>query len=51
LTKSPLSLDKFLNPEDETIVNEVEDTFISIVNHYAVPILGKEEESSDEEEV
>jgi hypothetical protein len=46
-----LSLDEFLNPEDETIVDEDEDIFISVVNHYAVAELSEEEESSDEEEV
>jgi hypothetical protein len=46
-----LSLDEFLNPEDETIVDEDEDIFISVVNHYAVARPGKQEESSDEEEV
>jgi hypothetical protein len=45
--KNPLSLDEFLNPEDETIVDKDEDIFISVVNHYAVPRLGEEEESSD----
>jgi hypothetical protein len=46
-----LSLDKFLNLEDEKIVDEDEDIFISVVNHYAVARPGEEEESSDEEEV
>jgi hypothetical protein len=49
--KDPLSLDEFLNPEDETIVDEDEDIFTSVVNNYSVDRLGEEEESSDEEEV
>jgi hypothetical protein len=40
-----------LNPEDEIIVDKDEDIFISVINYYAVPRLGKEEESSDEEKV
>jgi hypothetical protein len=47
---NPLSLNEFLNPEDETIVGKDEDIFTSVVNHYAVATLGEEEESSDEEE-
>jgi hypothetical protein len=49
--KDPLSLDEFLNPEDETIVDEDEDIFASVVNNYSVDRSGEEEESSDEEEV
>ena len=49
--ENPLSLNKFLNPEDETIVNKDEDIFVSVVNHYASARPGEEEESSDEEEV
>jgi hypothetical protein len=40
-----------LNPEDETIVNKDEDIFISVINHYTITRPGKEEESSNEEEV
>ena len=47
--ENPLSLDEFLNPEDETIVDKDEDIFISIVDHYAITRPGEEEESSDEE--
>ena len=47
--ENPLSLDEFLNPEDETIVDEDEDIFTSVVDHYAVISPGEEEESSDEE--
>jgi hypothetical protein len=32
--KNLLSLDEFLNPEDEIIVDKDEDIFISVVNHY-----------------
>jgi hypothetical protein len=46
-----LSLDEFLNPEDEIIVDEDEDIFTSVVNHYTVTKLDEEEESSDKEEV
>ena len=49
LIENPLSLDKFLNPEDETIVDEDEDIFTSVVDHYAIARLGEEEESSNEE--
>ena len=49
--ENPLSIDEFLNPESETIVDEDEDIFISVVNHYAITRPGEEEESSDEEEV
>ena len=51
LIKNPLSLDEFLNPEDEAIFDKDEDIFISVVNHYVIARPGKEEESSDEEEV
>ena len=51
LFENLLSLDEFLNPEDETIVDKNEDIFASIVNHYAITRLGKEEESSDKEEI
>ena len=49
--KDLLSLDEFLNPEAETIVNKDEDIFTSVVNHYAITRPGEEEESSDKEEV
>jgi hypothetical protein len=45
--ESPLSLDEFLNPEDETIVNDI---FAAIVECYSVDQPGKEEQSSDKEE-
>ena len=51
LIENPLSLDEFLNLEDEIIVDDNEDIFASVVNHYAITRLGKEEESSDEEEI
>ena len=51
LIKNPLSLDEFLNLEDETIVDEDEDIFTSVINYHAVPRLGEKEELSDEEEV
>jgi hypothetical protein len=49
--ENPLSLDKFLNPEDETIVNKDKDIFTSVVDYYVVVSLGKKKESSDKEEV
>jgi hypothetical protein len=49
LIENPLSLDEFLNPEDETIADEDEDIFTSVVDHYAIARPGEEEESSDEE--
>jgi hypothetical protein len=48
--ESPLSLDKFLNLEDETIVHNNSDIFTAIVECYSVNQPGKEEEWSDEEE-
>jgi hypothetical protein len=48
--ESPLSLDKFLNPEDETIVNKDGDIFAAVMECYSVDQPGKEEESSDKEE-
>jgi hypothetical protein len=35
-TESPLSLDQFLNPKDETIVNKDSDIFAVIVKCYSV---------------
>jgi hypothetical protein len=49
--ENPLSLNEFLNPENKTIVNKNEDIFTSVVNHYTIVSPGKEEESSDKEEV
>jgi hypothetical protein len=39
--ENPLSLDEFLNLEDETIVNKDKDIFTSVVDHYVVVSLGK----------
>ena len=47
--ESPLPPDEFLNPEDETIVDEDGDIFAAIVECYIVGQPGEEEESSDEE--
>jgi hypothetical protein len=49
--ENPLPLDEFLNPEDEIIVDEDGDIFAAVVANYSVDKPGKEEESSDEEEV
>jgi hypothetical protein len=51
LIENPPSLDEYLNPEDETIFDEDEHIFTSVVNHYTVTRPGEEEESSDEEKV
>jgi hypothetical protein len=48
--ENPISLDEFLNPEDETVVDEDSDIFISVVEHYSAYKPGQEEQSSDEEE-
>ena len=47
--ENPPSLDEFLNPEDETIINKDEDIFTSVIDYYIIIKLGEEEESSDEE--
>jgi hypothetical protein len=46
--ESPLPLDEFLNPEDETIVDDI---LAAVVECYSVDQPGKEEGSSDDEEV
>jgi hypothetical protein len=46
--ESPLPLDEFLNPEDETIVDKDGDIFAEYYSVINQP--GKEEESSDKEE-
>lgn len=48
--ENPLSLDEFLNPENEIIVDKDKDIFTSVVNHYTIARPGEEEESSEEEE-
>jgi hypothetical protein len=48
--ENPLSLDDFLTPNDETIIDKDDDIFESIVEHYSVDKLGEESDSSDEEE-
>lgn len=48
--ESPLSLDEFLNPEDERIVDEDSNTFAAIVECYSVNKPGEKEELSSEEE-
>ena len=49
--ENPPSLDEFLNPEDEVIINKDEDIFTSVVNRYTVARLVEGEELSDEEEI
>ena len=46
-----LPLDKFLNLEDETIVDKDGDIFAAVVECYSVDQPDEEEESSDKEEV
>jgi hypothetical protein len=49
--ENPLSLDEFLNPKDETILDEEGDIFEAIVAAYSSNQADEEGESSDEEEV
>jgi hypothetical protein len=49
--KNPLPLDKFLNPEDKTILDEEDNIFEAIVAAYSSNQANEEGESSDEEEV
>ena len=49
--ENPLPLDEFLNPEDETILDEESDIFEAIVAAYSSNQADEEGESSDEEEV
>jgi hypothetical protein len=49
--ENPLPLDKFLNPEDETILDKEGDIFEAIVAAYSSNQANEEGESSDEEEV
>ena len=49
--KDPLSLNEFLNPESETILDEDSDIFASVVEHYSVDKEGDESYESDTEEV
>ena len=48
--ENPLSLDEFLNPEDEIIIDKDSDIFAAIVEHYSIDKPGEEEESSDKKE-
>ena len=47
--ENPLSLNEFLNPAGETVIDKDDDIFISVVDHYSINKLGEESESSDEE--
>jgi hypothetical protein len=49
--KDLLSLNEFLNPETETILDEDTDIFASVVEHYSVDKEGDESYESDTEEV
>jgi hypothetical protein len=49
--KNPLSLDEFLNPEDEMIIEEEEDIFEAIVDRYTITKSVEEDESSEEENI
>ena len=48
--KNPLSLDKFLNPKDEAILDKEGDIFDAIIAAYSSCQGDKEEESSDDKE-
>jgi hypothetical protein len=48
--ENSLSLDEFLNPKDEAILNKESDIFDTIVAAYSSYQADKEEESSDKEE-
>ena len=48
--KNPLSLDKFLNPKDEAILDKKGDIFDVIIAAYSSCQGDKEEESSDDKE-
>jgi hypothetical protein len=50
-SRSRTSFPRIPKPRRREIVDEDEDIFISVVNHYAVVRPREEEESSDEEEV
>ena len=43
------SLDEFLTPEDETIIDEDGDIFAALVERYSIDMLSVEEESDEEE--
>jgi hypothetical protein len=45
------SLNEFLTLNDEVIINKDKDIFISIIDCYSINKLGKESESSNEEEI
>jgi tRNA A22 N-methylase len=47
--EDPLSLNEFLNPESETIVDENTDIFETVVTHYNIEKEGEESEESDGE--
>ena len=51
MIENPLPLDEFLDPEDETILDEEDDIFEAIVAAYSSNQADEERESSDEEEV
>ena len=51
LIENPLSLDEFLNPEDETVLDKEGDIFEGIVVVYSSNQDNEEGESSDKEEV
>ena len=48
--ENPLSLDEFLNPKDEAILDEESDIFDTIIAAYSSYQADKEKESSDKEE-
>ena len=47
--KDALSLNEFLNPSNETILDKDDDIFVSVLDYYSIDTVGEELESSDEE--
>jgi hypothetical protein len=46
-----LSLHEFLTPNDEMILDEDDDIFESVVEHYSIDLLGNESSDEEEEEI
>ena len=51
LIENPLPLYEFLTLNNETILDEDNDIFESVVEHYSIDLPSDEPESSDEEEI
>jgi hypothetical protein len=48
--ENPLSLNEFLTPNDETVINKDENIFESVMEHYSINKPGEESHSSNKEE-